>query len=318
MATTATAPDERSLERALEASNAYTAQVDAQLAAASAPLAADAWFSTEHDETTLGAATFTANHPNDFGALWGALETSQLTLLRGASKAAAGDIIDQWIEWSMPQFTGTLTRERACEITLPSRDSAIVQTMLDRGFSVTSVTGVRSHSAPGDPAQHLDALAAQGITLRQAAASDAGLIAEMDVELLTHDSQHGGVSLREGAGRHLQGGIQTRLTKHPEWTWIIEHEGAPIGYLSLEIDEPRHVATLAPGGRIAYIQAMYLRPSARGSRVGESVTLFAHALTHEAGIERGLLGYAALNPRSGPFWCRMGYRPLLSTWHKRV
>lgn len=30
-----------------------------------------------------------------------------------------------------------------------------------------------------------------------------------------------------------------------------------------------------------------------------------------------MLSYAAANPRSGPFWSRMGYRPLVTVWQRR-
>jgi len=30
-----------------------------------------------------------------------------------------------------------------------------------------------------------------------------------------------------------------------------------------------------------------------------------------------VLSYAVPNPRSGPFWARMGYRPLVTEWQRR-
>ena len=52
----------------------------------------------------------------------------------------------------------------------------------------------------------------------------------------------------------------------------------------------------------------------RGRGVGAALTVAAHRAFDEAGIACTLLHYSLLNPRSGPFWHRMGYRPLWTGW----
>ena len=39
-----------------------------------------------------------------------------------------------------------------------------------------------------------------------------------------------------------------------------------------------------------------------------------HAELDAEGIAAILLHYAAVNPLSGPFWSRCGYRPLFTNW----
>ena len=43
----------------------------------------------------------------------------------------------------------------------------------------------------------------------------------------------------------------------------------------------------------------------------------ANGFLDTAGIAVTLLHYALANPRSGPFWARMGYRPLWTSWQAR-
>ena len=42
-----------------------------------------------------------------------------------------------------------------------------------------------------------------------------------------------------------------------------------------------------------------------------------HGELDARGIDLTLLHYSQVNPLSAPFWHRMGYRPLWSTWEAR-
>lgn len=279
-----------------------------------------------HALGAIRAVALTPDHPD---ALWGACRRSELQLRWDGDAAAVGELLDRWIAGAASALGTVGDWQSSLEIEVPSRDSGLVLPLLQRGFVATGITGIRLGGEGGGDtgtaavdaeAAERSALArldAAGIVLRQATLADAPLLGEMDSELLHHDALHGAVEARDGAAAVLQRGIEERLEIDPDWTWVIEQHGDPVGYLSIETNRERHDAKCAAGADIAYIQAMYLRPTIRGGGVGEAVVHFAHARARRAGFGRMLLGYAALNPRSGPFWCRMGYRPLYTSWQRR-
>lgn len=272
-----------------------------------------------------GASTVEILRPGDPGAIWGAARRASLELRWDGDEAGAGELLDDWIAEAGPELAGADAGadsgagdwDSSLSLRLPSRDSALVRPMLSRGFAVTGVEGIRIGARGADAAGAAERLRAAGVSVRPAGPADLDLLAELDTELLAHDAQHGGVTPRPGATGILRDGIAQRLAADPEWTWILEQDGAPAGYLSIETGKDRHRERLAPGGSIAFIQAMYLRPGVRGGGLGEAVVEFGHGQLEGAGFDRILLDYAALNPRSGPFWCRMGYRPLWNTWQRR-
>lgn len=265
----------------------------------------------------LAAVTNTHVAPEHPLALWGACHRSELLLAWDGDGDAVAEILDNWLADAIAAFEDPTSWQSSLGVNVPSRDSHLVLPLLQRGFTQVGISAIRIGGRDTDEAAALAQLRGAVITLRQATLADAVLLAEMDCELLAHDALHGAVELREGAALVLQRGIEERLAIDPEWTWVIEQSGEPVGYLSLEINRAQHRLMCAQGGEVAYIQAMYLRPTVRGSGVGEAVIRFAHARALRAGYDRILLGYAALNPRSGPFWSRMGYRPLWSSWQRR-
>ncbi|QIM16265.1 GNAT family N-acetyltransferase [Leucobacter insecticola] len=261
-------------------------------------------------------------------ALWGALQRDQLELRWDGDTTALNTLLDRWVERVEGDLGPEDEWETAMELVVPARDSAAAIPLLAHGFAVVGAIGIRVGRRGTDPSAAEARLKARGYTLRQASLADVSILAELDVELLAHDSQHGSVTIRPGAAAILADGIRERLEQDPEWTWLLERQGEVAGYLSIEFDRERHRAecSAAAGGEIqggagaapvGYIQAMYLREEVRGAGIGESVVEFGHGRLEAAGVERVLLGYAAINPRSGPFWCRMGYRPLWNSWQRR-
>jgi GNAT superfamily N-acetyltransferase len=62
---------------------------------------------------------------------------------------------------------------------------------------------------------------------------------------------------------------------------------------------------------------MYVDPGARSAGIGSMLHAVADRMLVEAGAEFTLLHHELVNPRSTPFWCRQGYRPLWTTWFRR-
>ena len=269
------------------------------------------------EPSALGILRSSSHAETDPGALWGALQRDELELFWDGNRAALGELLDRWIARVSGDLAPDNEWETSMSVSVPSRDSDAAIPLLSRGFALIGVSGIRIGTRGADADAAEQRLASAGYRLRQADESDAVLLGRLDAELLAHDAAHGHVSSRPNAGETLSVEILERLRVDPEWTWIIEGGGAPLGYLSIEIDRPRHLAECAAGDSVAHIQAMYLRPGLRGAGIGEAVVDFAHGRLESAGHDRITLGYAALNPRSGPFWCRQGYRPLWNHWQRR-
>jgi GNAT superfamily N-acetyltransferase len=79
-------------------------------------------------------------------------------------------------------------------------------------------------------------------------------------------------------------------------------------------EEANWIAGLTRQGRTAYLPSMFISPAERGTGAGARLITNVHDALDARGIDLTLLHYAQLNPLSGPFWHRMGYRPLWSTW----
>jgi len=62
---------------------------------------------------------------------------------------------------------------------------------------------------------------------------------------------------------------------------------------------------------------MFVRPGERSGGIGACLVRQVHSELDARGIDLTLLHYAQVNPLSAPFWHRMGYRPLWSTWEAR-
>jgi GNAT superfamily N-acetyltransferase len=101
----------------------------------------------------------------------------------------------------------------------------------------------------------------------------------------------------------------------PDWTWLAIRRGEPVGLAVVEPpDGATWIAGMARHGRTAYLPSMFLSPDDRGTGTGAKLITHVHDALDARGVDLTLLHYAQLNPLSGPFWHRMGYRPLWSIW----
>ena len=67
----------------------------------------------------------------------------------------------------------------------------------------------------------------------------------------------------------------------------------------------------------AYLDLMYVQPQERGRGAGPALAGRLRQQAQAAGVAVILLHYEQLNPLSGPFWHRQGYRPLWNIWEVR-
>jgi hypothetical protein len=63
---------------------------------------------------------------------------------------------------------------------------------------------------------------------------------------------------------------------------------------------------------------MYVQPQGNAARgAGPALAGRLHQQAQAAGVAVIFLHYEQLNPLSGPFWHRQGYRPLWNIWEVR-
>jgi GNAT superfamily N-acetyltransferase len=67
----------------------------------------------------------------------------------------------------------------------------------------------------------------------------------------------------------------------------------------------------------AYLQTMFVDEEERGTGVGAAMVRNLHTRLDADGVAVTLLHHSQVNPLSGPFWNRMGYRPLWTSWEAR-
>lgn len=254
-------------------------------------------------------------------AVWGTLRRHTLDVRIAGSEpgVAFGRLLDGWLA-RIASAAAPGDAETSARIGVPSRDTAIINALLERGFAPSGVQAVRLRPR-GGAAVPAPALPAEldGASVRLARLDDAPALGLLDDALLRLEDQYGGVVARTGAERMFAEAYVERLGLAPDTTWVLERDGRITGFVHVMphdgSPEPEAPALALEGGQDLVV--MYLDPSERGAGLGAAFATLAHSILDAAGTPYVMLSYAAANPRSGPFWARMGYRPLVTVWQRR-
>jgi GNAT superfamily N-acetyltransferase len=108
------------------------------------------------------------------------------------------------------------------------------------------------------------------------------------------------------------------LHRQAVWTWLAERGGRATGLLVTQPpQEAGWIAGMTGISPAAYLQTMFVHPEDRGTGVGAAMVAALHARLDADGVAVTLLHHSQVNPLSGPFWNRMGYRPLWASWEAR-
>ena len=202
--------------------------------------------------------------------------------------------------------------DTAAMITWPSREASGVRALLGHGMQPIEVIAARS---AGRAAAALDV---PGLVIREAGPGDVEAVTEMVMQLIAYDAQFGATVLRPATESLVRGDAWTALMRRPSWTWLAERHRRPVGLVAVQ--PPPDAAWIAgmTGLRpVAYLQAGFVVPTERGGGAAAALVRHVHGFLDAEGIAVTLLHYALANPRSGPFWARMGYRPLWTSWQAR-
>ena len=251
---------------------------------------------------------------------WGAIHRFQLIpRVKGTDTAPALDrILAQWRD-HLATIPVARDDDSAAIITWPTRDITGVRALQRYGFQPMAVIAARlaRRSTPSVPAS------ANGhdrgrLAIREARLDDFATVSEFEMGVVRYDANFGGSVPRPATTTLLRADVRTRLSRTPTWTWLAERDGRPVSLITVQ---PPHDATwlrpLTGKDRVAYLQTGFVVPDERGRGTGEQFVRYVHERLDEARIDLTLLHYAQVNPLSGPFWSRLGYRPLWTIWEVR-
>ena len=268
------------------------------------------------------AAAGTCQHwqgtPGDLETAFGAAARFELSV-QVADPDAGPEALDRLLSaWrdhldAVPEAAGA---DSAAIITWPSRDITGPVSLLRAGLACRKVIAARPTGPPGRtaPAAGRDT----GIQVRRATPADLDTVTCLAMDVIRFDAHFGTLVERPDTSEALRRDAVAALAHPDPWIWLAERGRAPAGLLYAR--RPEHARWVAPMVRLApaaYVEFMYVPPIERGRGAGPALTEQLHHEARVAGVAVTLLHYEQVNPLSGPFWNRQGYRPLWNIWETR-
>jgi GNAT superfamily N-acetyltransferase len=244
---------------------------------------------------------------------WDAATKFTLTMrLREAdTRKAADDLLTQWRDHLADVPEAAREDDTSAVVTWPSRDvSGGLLAIMRHGLQPISVIAVRPSGRPvPGHGENPD------LVIRQATPADLDAVTELELGVIHYDAHAGAAIPRAATPALTESNTRKSLEQRPDWTWLATRRDQPVGLAVVEPpSEAAWIAGMTRPGRTVYLSSMFIAPGERGSGTGAKLISHVHRALDERGIDLTLLHYATLNPLSGPFWHRMGYRPLWSTW----
>ncbi len=289
----------------------------------------------------IGTCDHWQGRPGSIDLTWGASRRFRLSALTAGPDVAVSldELLSQWRDHlgGVPDAAGDDT---AAIVTWPSRDIEGATILLRHGLAPLTVIAARAaggrtpNGAPaagpgtaspaaGSPATGSTVLgsptaAGPPVRLRRAGPADIAAVVSLGMEIVRFDAHFGAVVERTETAGTLRREAARMLSEPQPWTWLAERDGAPVGIAQAE--RPKRAAWIAPMVRqapVAYLGQMFVAADERGRGVGSALVRQLHREIDAAGVSVTVLHYEQLNPLSGPFWSRQGYRPLWTTWEAR-
>lgn len=242
--------------------------------------------------------------PDSWGHTFFATHESKL-VPRVDDPRAFAELLDLWAA----QDTFRPGPDSIVSVNWPSRDTAMARALVERGFQPQAVFAVRLAG------QRLPEGADTGVVIRRAEPSDTKAMTRLWTEQLHWDAQFGYVAIRPATAAGMAQEIAQAVAGRKKRAWIAERDGEAVG--QIVVQPPEHAEWAARSIRVgpaAYLNCGAVAAGHRGSGVGSTLVRHVHAELDAEGIAAILLHYVAVNPLSGPFWSRCGYRPLFTNW----
>ncbi|GLU45883.1 GNAT family N-acetyltransferase [Nocardiopsis ansamitocini] len=294
------------------------AEIDPLLPAPSHPRLSSNPLLTVSDEVGRPMATGTMRYswfqPGEVGRTWGVPDQHWITPLVGGPdpEGALDSLLASWRDQleELPSGTGS---ESAALLTWPARDVSGVRPLQRHGLQPFTVLAARQRRRGVPPS-----LPPRDVTIRLADHHDLAAVVSLVMEEHRYEQHFGGVFIQPETAEQTRRVVARALSRPPSWVWLAERRGRAVGLVWVSPPErARWVSPLVNAGPAAYIGYGVVAEEERGSGIGTALVSQAHHALDAHGIAVTLLNYALMNPLSGPFWNRMGYRPLWTTWEVR-
>jgi predicted N-acetyltransferase YhbS len=255
--------------------------------------------------------------PGSLELAWGAAR--QFALTPWVAGPDVGKGLDQLLErWRthLARQQDAADRDSAAMVRWPSRDVDGVRALLEHGLRPLTVIAARPAARAIDDS--MAATSPAGLRVREAGQRDVDALERLGMEMMRYDARFGSVAVRPDTARNLRETAAEWLSAPHPWAWVAERDGEAVGMVHAEPPEAaRWVAPLVGAQPAAYLGEMSVLPGARGAGVGTALVRHLHRELDATGAAVTLLHHAQLNPLSAPFWNRMGYRPLWTSWEIR-
>jgi GNAT superfamily N-acetyltransferase len=204
--------------------------------------------------------------------------------------------------------------DTSATVVWPTRDITGVRSLLRHGLQALTVIAARRRPN-GPPARPRDAF---GVTIRPAGPEDEEQVLDLELRLIRYDMHFGGPVWRPATQSLVRADIRDGLRRQTNWTWLAERGGRAVGLLVAQPpQESGWIAGMTSRAPAAYLQTMFVDSRERGTGIGSALVRTLHAQLDTQGVDVTLLHHSQVNPLSGPFWNRMGYRPLWTSWEAR-
>jgi GNAT superfamily N-acetyltransferase len=247
---------------------------------------------------------------------WGATHRFQLTpRVKGTDIMPALDqLLAQW-RTHLAGEPAAGDADSAAIINWPTRDITGVRALHRHGLVPMAVIAAR-HRSQAPPAGNTRNRT--GIVIREAGPDDFAAVTELEMGVIRYDANFGGAVPRPATSSLLRADVAARLARTSTGTWLAECDGRAVSLVTVQPpSDTIWIRPLTGKDRVAYLQTGFVVPEERGTGTGARLVRHVHQYLDESFIEVTLLHYAQVNPLSGPFWSRMGYRPLWTIWEAR-
>ena len=263
----------------------------------------------------LGVCVHQHIPPQSLNQTWGAADRFTLVpRLPGQDIAtSAGLLLTQWRD-HLAGVGATRGPDTSASVVWPSLDITGVQALLRHGLQPLTVIAARIRPNGPPPAPRR----AYGATIRAAGPADEEQVLDLELRLIRYDMHFGGPVWRNATARLVRDEIRDSLARADPWTWLAERNGRPVGLLvAQQPQDAGWIAGMTSKTPAAYLQTMFVEGQERGTGIGAALVRNLHARLDEMGVAVTLLHHSQVNPLSAPFWYRMGYRPLWTSWEAR-
>jgi predicted N-acetyltransferase YhbS len=272
--------------------------------------------SADGQVVAAGSCRHMHQEPGSLELAWVAAHQFALTPWVVGPDVGAG--LDQLLQrWRMHLVSqhDAADHDSAATVRWPSRDVDGVRALLGHGLRPLTVIAARPAGRAIDGGS---ATGPADLRIRPAEHGDLDALERLGMAMMRYDAHFGSVAVRPHTARNLREDAARWLKAAQPWAWVAEHDGEAVGMVHAEPPEAAGwVGPLVRASPAAYLGEMSVLPGARGAGVGTALVRHLHRELDATEAAVTLLHHAQLNPLSAPFWNRMGYRPLWTSWEVR-